>query len=219
MCSLRRISRDGRPTCCRTALTRRQRSVSAKQQPARMGSLRRPIHSTLPIGGSTRPRSSVSRWKDRASNLGPAAANTRRRQRDCGAPCCSPLQTSCCERTSLRSLSWGAFASASAIAHAGKLLHSHLDRHPVCIQCSLREGERGRGRTAEQGRRYAPVRQGCRPKQQPFVLAFHVHESSRGRSRYTLAGVRACRETSAFVAFDPAVVSPHPKIGGGASGR
>jgi hypothetical protein len=101
------ISRDGRSTRCRIALTRRQRSASARRWQARMGPLDRSIrriHSALSIGRGTRSRNSVSRWRDRASNPIPAVAHTPRRQKDCAAPCCSPLQTSCCERTSHRSL-------------------------------------------------------------------------------------------------------------------
>jgi hypothetical protein len=95
------ISRDGRPTRCRTVMTRHQPSVSATRQPVRMGSLWRPIrriHSPPSIGGSTRSRNSALRWKDRASSPVPAVANTPRRQRGCAAPCCSPAQTSFCEQ-------------------------------------------------------------------------------------------------------------------------
>ncbi len=95
------ISRHCRSTRCRTALTRRQRSASAKRQRVRMESLERSIrqiHSPPSIGGSTRSRNSVLRWEDRASSLVPAVANTPRRQRDCAAPCCSPPQTSFCEQ-------------------------------------------------------------------------------------------------------------------------
>jgi hypothetical protein len=38
-----------------------------------------------------------------------------------------------------------------------------------------------------------------------------------GRYNYPLAGARACSETSAFVAFDPAAVLPLPKEGGASS--
>src|SRR6267143_4321660 len=47
----------------------------------------------------------------------------------------------------------------------------------------------------------------------------HLTDPYLDRARYTLAGARACRETSEFVAFDPAVVPPRSKMGGGASSR
>src|ERR1700682_2798224 len=84
-----------------------------------MGSLERlirRIHSPPWVGGSTRSRNTVLRWKDHASSPVPAVANTPRRQRDCAAPCCSPPQTSFCERASHGSLSSGAFANSGAIA-------------------------------------------------------------------------------------------------------
>jgi hypothetical protein len=89
------------------APTQRQRSASARRQRVRMESLERSIRqiqSSPCTGGSTRPRNSASRWKDRASSQVPAVANTPRRQRGCAAPCCSPIQTSFCEQTSCRSL-------------------------------------------------------------------------------------------------------------------
>ena len=97
------LSRYGRSMRCRTAQTQRQRSASANRQRVRMESLERSIrqiHSPNPIGGSTRSRNIALRWKDRASSPVPAVANTPRRQRDCAAPCCSPAQTSFCERAS-----------------------------------------------------------------------------------------------------------------------
>jgi hypothetical protein len=147
------ISCDGRATRCRTAQTQRQQSASAKRQRVQMASLERSIRSPPSIGGSIRSRNSVLRWKDRASSPVPAVANTPRRQRGCATPCRSPLQTSFCEQTSLRSLSCGAFP------------------------------------------------------------AFRAHERPHGRPRYTLAGARACRETSEFVASDPAVVAQRRKVG------
>jgi hypothetical protein len=72
----------------------------------------RRIHSSRSIAGSTRSRNSTLKWRDHASSPAPAVANTPRRQRDCAAPCCSPPQTSFCERASRRSLSCGAFASS-----------------------------------------------------------------------------------------------------------
>jgi hypothetical protein len=131
-----RISRDGSATRRRTALTRPQPSASAKRWPVRIGWLGRPIrriHPPLSIGGSTRPHNSVLSWKDRASSLVPAVANTPRRQKGCEAPCCSPLQTPFCEQTSRRSLACGAFARLSAIARVGRLLRSRLKRRPASI--------------------------------------------------------------------------------------
>ena len=101
------LRRRGRSMRCRTAQTQRQRSASAKQERARMESLERSIrqiHSPPSIGGSTRSRNSVLRWKDHASSPVPAVANTPRRPRDCEALCCSPIQTSFCEQTSYRSV-------------------------------------------------------------------------------------------------------------------
>jgi len=97
------ISRDGRPTRCRTALTRRQPLAWAKRQRVRMESLERlirRIHSPPSVGGNIRSRNSALRWKDRASNPVPAVANTPCRQRACAAPCRSPTQTSFGELTS-----------------------------------------------------------------------------------------------------------------------
>ena len=54
-------------------------------------------------------------WKNRASSPVPAAARTPRRRRRCAAPCCSPLQTSFCDRASHRSLSCGAFANSGLV--------------------------------------------------------------------------------------------------------
>ena len=84
----------------RTAQTQRQPSVSAKRQQVRMRSLWRPIRPIHSPGGCTRPHNSASRWKDRVRSPVPAAASTPRRRRCCAAPCCSPLQTSFCERAS-----------------------------------------------------------------------------------------------------------------------
>jgi hypothetical protein len=84
----------------RTAQRRRQPSVSAKRQPIRMRSLWRPIRPIHSHGGSTRLHNIASRWKDRGRSLVPAAASTPRKRRRCAAPCCSPLQTSFCERAS-----------------------------------------------------------------------------------------------------------------------
>jgi hypothetical protein len=100
------ISGHGCSTRCRTALTRRERSASAKQERARMDSLGRPIrriHSPPSIEGSTRSRNSTLKWGDHAGSPVPAVANTPRKQRDCAAPYCSPPQTSFCERASSRS--------------------------------------------------------------------------------------------------------------------
>ena len=57
-----------------------------------------------------------------------------------------------------------------------------------------------------------------------FIPSFYVHQRhlaigievdthSESEVRYTLAGARACSGTTAFVAFDPAVVPPRPKNG------
>jgi len=89
------VSRDSCPTRCRTLLTRRQPSASAKRWPVRMRPIRR-IHS----GGSTRLRNSVSRWKARVGSLVLTVANTLRRQKGCAGPCRSPAQTSFYELTS-----------------------------------------------------------------------------------------------------------------------
>src|ERR1700722_9258094 len=134
---LKHLARWSRPTRCRTAKTQRQRSASARRQRVRMRSperLIRQIQLRPAIGGSTRPRNnSVSRWRARASSPDPAVANTPRRRRGCAAPCCSPAQTAFCELTSLESLSSGAVANSSAIAHGGGLVHSLLEHRSACI--------------------------------------------------------------------------------------
>src|SRR6266404_3701631 len=45
------------------------------------------------------------------------------------------------------------------------------------------------------------------------VLAFHAHQRTHGRHRYTLARARAWSETSAFGAFDTAAPSSAQKSG------
>lgn len=49
------------------------------------------------------------------------------------APCCSRAQTSFCERASHGSLSCGACASSSAIAHAGRLIHCRREHRPTSV--------------------------------------------------------------------------------------
>jgi hypothetical protein len=111
------ISCYGRSTRYRTAMTRHQLSASAKRWLGRTGWVWRPIRRIHLQGGSTRPRNSVSIWNDRASSPVPAVARTPRRRRRYAAPCCSPLQTSLCERASHRPLYCGALrARASSLA-------------------------------------------------------------------------------------------------------
>lgn len=70
----------------------------------------------------------------------------------------------------------------------------------------------------------------CSPAQTSFCEQGFLHSSDdlssvievdtrhhHGRYKYTLAGARACSETSAFVAFDPAAVLSLPKEGGASS--
>jgi hypothetical protein len=115
-------------------------AISAVSFGQAMASANRLVGATNPTNplatvhrGSTRPHNSVSTRKDHASSPVPAVANTPRRQKGCAAPCCSPLQTPFCERTSLRSLSCGAFARLSAIARVGQLLRPRLERRPASI--------------------------------------------------------------------------------------
>jgi len=69
------------------------------------------------------------------------------------------------------------------------------------------EKERAGEARGQQRQRHAQLRQRQRPSQRPFV-AFYAHQRTHGRYRYTPAGDRACRETSEFVAFDPAAILP-----------
>jgi hypothetical protein len=84
----------------------------------------------------------------------------------------------------------------------------------------LRERGDGPRRCGQQAQGYEPPRQRSRSSGCPSVWAFRFHQNlamfkrgrcstSARRHRYAVVGARACREMSAFVAFDPAAALRH----------
>src|ERR1700681_162709 len=89
---------------------------------------------------------------------------------------------------------------------------------PVCLVRSRERAKLSRAPTTttapKASAETAPLCSGCPCSSEDPPCIIEAYSTSSCRYRYTLAGACACRETSEFIAFDPAVVPTRPKYWG-----